>query len=636
MRHLIVGTAGHVDHGKTALIGALTGIDTDRLQEEKERGISIELGFAYLDLPSGRRVGIVDVPGHERFIKHMLAGVGGIDIVLLIIAADEGVMPQTREHLEIIELLQIERGIVVLTKTDLVEQDWLELVKEEVTSFLKGTVLEGSPLVSVSSVTRAGIPELLQALDRLAEDVPDRREDGPARLPIDRVFTVTGFGTVVTGTLTDGHLRVGDAVEILPAGHKARIRTLQVHKQKTTEAGPGQRVAVNLSGVDMDDISRGDVLALPQSFKPTKRMDVRLELLADAARPLKNRARIRFHLGAVEILGRAVLLDRDEVKPNDQVYAQLILEEPTVAAKGDRFVLRSYSPMRTIGGGNIIDPHPVRHKRYRDETLTALATLDQGAPDEVVLQLLIEREEVLSAGEVAEISGLDGQVVKEALADLSDKGRVEQLAGGDGQAGFLATQLFNDWRQRILSALREYQKTYPLREGYPKEELRSRKFPRVGGRVFQGLLLELARHGTIEVLEKAVRLPGTGSLPPDLDVRVNRLADTFATGGMQPCAFLDAVDRAGIMPSEASEYLHFLLRDGRLVKIGDDLYLHRDAVEGAKQVLSRFMLENGEITVGEARDILGTSRKFALPLLEYLDRIRFTRRVGDKRRPARS
>ncbi|MDI6907195.1 MAG: selenocysteine-specific translation elongation factor [Thermoanaerobacterales bacterium] len=634
MRHLVIGTAGHVDHGKTALIHVLTGIDTDRLREEKERGISIELGFAYLDLPSGRRAGIVDVPGHERFIKNMLAGVGGIDLVLLVIAADEGVMPQTREHLEIIQLLEIKRGIVVLTKIDLVDEEWLELVREEVTSFLKGTVLEGAPILAVSSVTREGLPELVRLIDELAADLPERRGAGPARLPIDRVFSVTGFGTVVTGTLVDGRLRVGDAVEVLPRGLKARIRSLQVHKRKVDEAGSGQRVAVNLAGVDVSDVDRGQVLVPPQAFRPTQRLDARLELLPEAPRPLKNRARIRFYLGAAEILGRAVILDRDALDPGGRAYAQLILEEPTVAARGDRFVIRSYSPMRTIGGGTVIDPHPPRHKRYRDETIEALATLERGTPEELVVQVLTGRGEALPAGEVAKAAGLNQETVGESLAALAADGQVETLEC-EGQNLYMAAQVYADWRQRVLKALEEYRSSYPLREGYPKEELRSRKFSSVSGRLFLCFLQNLAQRGEIEVLEKSVRLPGAGSLSPLLEARVKALDDVFAARGFQPPSFVEAAAGQGIGETESSEYLHFLLREGRLIKLGDDLYLHRDTVERAKEAVAAFIREKGEITVGEARDLLQTSRKFALPLLEYLDQVRFTRRVGDKRKLAK-
>jgi len=632
--YLVIGTAGHVDHGKTALIHALTGIDTDRLREEKERGISIELGFAYLDLPSGRRAGIVDVPGHERFIKNMLAGVGGIDLVLLVIAGDEGVMPQTREHLEIIQLLEIKRGIVVLTKADLVEPDWLDLVREDISSFLKGTVLEGAPIVVVSSVTRQGLPELVRLIDELAADLPERRESGAARLPIDRVFSITGFGTVVTGTLSGGRLQVGDAVEILPRGLKARVRSLQVHKRKVNEARPGQRVAVNLAGVDVVDIGRGQVLVSPQAFKPTQRLDVHLELLPGAPRPLKNRARIRFYLGSAEILGRALLLDRDMLEPGGHCYAQLILEEPTVAAKGDRFVVRSYSPMQTIGGGTVIDPYPSRHKRHRQETIESLAILERGTPDEIVAQVLVRRSQALPAEEVAGAAGLNPKTVGDALEALVAAGRVETYAC-EGQNVYIAARVYQDWRERVLQALDEYRRTYPLREGYPKEELRSRKFPGIGVRQFLCFLQDLARRGEIEVLEKSVRLPGAGVLSPLLEARIKALDDIFAAQGFQPPSFAEAAGSQGISEAEASEYLHYLLREGRLVRLGDDLYLHRRSVEQAKEAIAAFIREKGEISVGETRDLLKTSRKFALPLLEYLDQIRFTRRVGDMRKLAK-
>ncbi|MDD4170142.1 MAG: selenocysteine-specific translation elongation factor, partial [Desulfotomaculaceae bacterium] len=414
MKHLIIGTAGHVDHGKTALVKAMTGVDTDRLKEEKERGISIELGFTSLELPSGRKAGIVDVPGHERFIKHMLAGAGGFDLVLLVIAADEGVMPQTREHLDIIQLLQVKKGVVVLTKADLVDEEWLELVTEEVREFLQDTVLEKAPLVTVSAVTGQGIAALLELLDHVAEETESKTAAGTPRLPVDRVFSVTGFGTVVTGTLVAGQLRVGDMVKVQPAGLTARVRSLQVHGKKVEVAGAGQRVAANLAGLEVEQVSRGSVVAGTDSLVPSHRLDVHLLLLDSADRPLKNRERVRFHIGSGETLGRVVLLDREELAPGATAYAQVELEEMVAAVKGDRFVIRSYSPLWTIGGGTVIDAAPGRkHKRFRSEVLGALATRERGTPEEILEHYLRDNATLPEIADVAAGTGLQVSEVKE-------------------------------------------------------------------------------------------------------------------------------------------------------------------------------------------------------------------------------
>ncbi|MDP2725990.1 MAG: selenocysteine-specific translation elongation factor, partial [Dehalococcoidia bacterium] len=403
---LVVGTAGHVDHGKSALIKALTGIDPDRLQEEKERGMTIDLGFAWLKLPSGREVSIVDVPGHERFIKNMLAGVGGIDLALLVVAADEGAMPQTREHLAILDLLQVKSGLVAITKKDLVDDDWLELVTADIEELLKPTCLAGSPLVAVSSLTRDGLPQLLQAMDRLLEVTPERPDLGRPRLPVDRVFTITGFGTVVTGTLIDGHLSLGQELEVLPKGLKARIRGLQTHKHKMEHVLPGSRVAVNLTGVAKEDLARGDVLTTPGWLKPTGAVDVRLRVLHDLPRPLGHNTPVSFHTGSSEAAGRLRLLDREELAPGESGWAQIRLESPLAPTKGDHFIIRS--PNETLGGGRIVACHPRRHRRFHLPTLQELELAEKGSPPELLLRA-VEEAGPCTAAEAARRSGLSGQ-----------------------------------------------------------------------------------------------------------------------------------------------------------------------------------------------------------------------------------
>ncbi|MHB1044035.1 MAG: selenocysteine-specific translation elongation factor [Eubacteriales bacterium] len=636
MKHLIIGTAGHVDHGKTALVKALTGIDTDRLKEEKERGISIELGFAELTLPGGRRAGIVDVPGHERFIKNMLAGAGGFDLVMLVIAADEGVMPQTREHLDIIQLLQVNRGVVVITKADQVEEDWLGLVMEEVREFLQGTVLENAPIVTTSAVTGQGLKELLSVLDLLAEEAVSREESGPPRLPVDRVFSITGFGTVVTGTLLAGVLRIGDTVEVQPQGLVSRVRSLQVHGKKVEAALAGQRVAVNLTGLEVEEIERGSVVAGPQSLKPSFRLDARIILLKGAARQLKNRARVRFYLGTKETLGRVVLLNREELEPGTTDLAQFELEEAVVAGRGDRFVIRSYSPMTTIGGGTVIDPSAKKHRRFREDIIDALATMERGTPDELAQQYLSANPAFHLAEDVASATGLPQPELEKAIAALTESGGLKKIAG-EGKVYLVAADVYKKWASVITGLVESYNKEYPLREGYPREELRSRKFSSFNPKLFQFLLQALEQDGLIRAMPQVVAspgfLPGPGAA---MEKALASLTKIFRKAGFQPPSWGEACQEAGLKESEGQEVLQYLLRTGEMVKITDDFYFDRDTLSEARRLLAGHLKEKGEIMVGELRDLLKTSRKFALPLLEYFDREKVTRRVGDKRLPGRA
>ena len=636
MKHLIIGTAGHVDHGKTALVRAMTGIDTDRLKEEKERGISIELGFASLALPGGRKAGIVDVPGHERFIKNMLAGAAGFDLVLLVIAADEGVMPQTREHLDIIQLLQVGKGIVVLTKCDLVEEEWLELVIEEVKDSLKGTVLEDAPVATVSAVTGQGIPELMEQIMQLAQTTRSKISTGTPRLPVDRVFSITGFGTVVTGTLLSGQLRVGDPVEVQPQGLSSRVRSLQVHGAKVEAAEAGQRVAVNLAGLEVEQIERGSVVAGLKSISPSHRLDVHLLLLKSAARPLKNRARVRFYLGTRETLGRVVLLDREELNPGSLAYAQVELEEEAVAAKGDRFVIRSYSPMQTIGGGTVIDPAPKRkHKRFRSEVLEALATREKGTPSELVEQYLLGNQDLPGTAEVAAGTGLERNEVEEAIRQLAGEGKVKK-AGGEGKAYLVSMEMYQRWAEEITQWLTSYHREFPLREGFPKEELRSRKFQALNNKVFQLLLLEMEKDSLLKVTPQSVALLTFDPAPgPALKKQIDRIRDLLHEAAFVPPSWSDLCKSAGVGEPAGAELLQHLVRTGEMVKVADELFFHHSTLSEAREKVVGFLKEKGEISVGEMRDLLQTSRKYALPLLEYFDREKVTRRVGDKRLPGR-
>ncbi|MEW5954283.1 MAG: selenocysteine-specific translation elongation factor [Bacillota bacterium] len=637
MKHIIIGTAGHVDHGKTMLVKALTGIDTDRLREEKERGISIELGFASLELPGNLQAGIVDVPGHERFIKNMLAGVGGIDMVILVIAADEGIMPQTREHLDIIQLLQVNKGVVAVTKSDLVDDEWMDLVEEDIKEFLAPTPLAAAPLIKVSALTGSGLGELKSALAREAAGLTPRSSAGRARLPVDRVFTVTGFGTVVTGTLLAGRMHIGDQVEIIPDKITSRIRSLQVHGQKSEFAEAGQRVAVNITGVEVEQIERGSVVAAPGILKPSFRLDVKLTLLESAPRPLRQRARVRLYLSTAELLGRVILLDREELKPGETTYVQLRLEKHAVAAKGDRFVIRTYSPMLTIGGGTIIDPAPKKHRLGQKDIIGSLATREKGTPPEIVRQHL----ELAGAKPVTELdlikaTGYSRDEIISALKAL-EASREAKGIPADNQNLYVSRAIYDSWKQTLGALLSAYHREHSLREGYPREEIRSRYFHHFSAKLFPALLNEMEREGLIKVYAQTVALPDHLPEPdPELAARLIQLENTFLENLFMPPAWPEACRMYGLDESAGQEVLQYFLRLNKLVKIADNLYLHSEAITRARQSVLDYLKEHGEISIGEARDVLSTSRKFTLPLLEYFDRERTTRRVGDLRVPGRA
>ncbi len=630
MKYVTIGTAGHVDHGKTLLIRALTGVDTDRLKEEKERGISIELGFAYLDLPSGIRAGIIDVPGHERFIKNMLAGIGGIDIVLLVVAADEGIMPQTREHMDIIQVLGIKRGVVVISKIDLVDQEWLDLVEEEVRGYIATTSLGGAPIVPVSAVTGDGLKELVAVVDELVQAAQERPATGAVRLPIDRVFTIAGFGTVVTGTLVSGTIKEGDSLAVLPQSAMARVRSLQVHKEKISTARAGRRVAVNLAGLERQAVTRGNVLATPGFFMPSTTLDGRIFLLK-SARPLKNRARVRVHIGTSEITGRVVLLDRDELAPEASCYAQFILEEPIVAGRRDRFVLRSVSPVTTIGGGLVLEPVARRHKRFRKDVLDYLETVETGSPAAKVAKYLDTARAPVEAGGLSGAVGLDESTVERAIAELAAADRI-RVIDVDNQRFLIDTEFYAELARRIGEIVALYHRDYPLREGYPREELRSRLFAGVGSRVFQGLLQKMAEDGVVAIQPQVVTSVGfTGEPPAEVRSVLAALEEIYRKAGFQPPRWEDAVAQLAVAPESAVEYLTCLMRAGILVKLSEEQLIHREALREAQEIIVGTLHEKAEISLGEVRDLLNTSRKHALPLLEYLDSKRVTKRMGDKR-----
>ena len=636
-----IGTAGHVDHGKSTLVKALTGIDPDRLLEEKERGMTIDLGFAWLKLPGGREVSIVDVPGHESFIKNMLAGVGGIDAALLVVAADEGIMPQTREHLAILDLLGVQRGVVALTKADLVDEEWLELVREEVTDLLKSTTLAGSMLLPVSAQTGQGLPELLQALERLLDEGEARQNIGRPRLPIDRVFTLTGFGTIVTGTLLDGRFVVGQEVDLLPGGIKTRIRSLQMHKQQVEVAYPGSRVAMNLPNVQRTALERGNVVALPGQMRTTMLCDAHMQLLADAARPLVHNAQVEFYSGAQEIPARVRLLDCEELQPGKSAWVQVRLNRPAVITRRDRFILRIPSPSTTIGGGEILDIQPRYHRRFQASVITALEQQAQGSPEELIIAALNRRQNIRSGSrsiqsfaghelsEIVKLCNLSEDVTRQILDAFLSTGRVRKV----GELWF-AQSTWEILVEEALHLVREQHQNYPLRGGLSKEEWRTRLglSAKIATEVFAILQtegkLEAVGGDNKEVIQRSglIRLPGfTPSFTTEQQRRVEQLLQLFLAHPYTP------PDRAEAEALASAEVVSALIEQGRLIKLGGGILFLHETYNEATARLVEYLRNHDRMTASEARDILGTTRKYIVPLLEHMDVLRITQRIGDER-----
>jgi len=623
----VIGTAGHVDHGKSTLVQALTGINPDRLREEQEREMTIDLGFAWLTLPNGESVGIVDVPGHRDFIENMLAGVGGIDAALFVIAADEGVMPQTREHLAILDLLRIPGGVVALTKIDLIDDpDWLELVQADVSEALQGTVLDGAPIIPVSARTGQGLAELTAALQEVLARTPPRPDRGRPRLWIDRVFTIGGFGTVVTGTLVDGHLEVGQEVEILPRGLRARIRGLQTHKTRIQRAVPGSRVAINLTGISKQDLARGDLVTTPGWLRPTTLTDVRMDLLHDAPFPLKHNAFVKFFCGSAETVARVRLLGTETLAPGESGWVQLELDDPLPLVRGDRFIIRVPSPAVTVGGGEVVDPNPGRkHRRFRPEVLARLETLARGTPAEVLLQTL-ERRGPLTVRDLLEVSGL-GEAAPKALAELFSTGDAVVLDAVLEPAPARLVVSRSWWSAttaRMRDELAAYHARYPLRPGMSREELRSAL--RLDPRAYNGLLARAAADGLIVDEAATVRLPEHQvRFTPQQQQAVDDLLARFRAA---PYATPSVKEAAALV---GEEVLGVLLARGDLVQVSPEVLFLRETYEEMVERIRAHIQQQGSITLAQVRDLFQTSRKYAQALLEYLDGVGVTRRVGDER-----
>ncbi|MFA5322309.1 MAG: selenocysteine-specific translation elongation factor [Smithella sp.] len=631
MKHFVLGTAGHVDHGKTALIKALTGIDTDRLKEEKQRGITIELGFASLTLPSGRIVGIVDVPGHEKFIKNMVSGAAGIDLVMMVIAADEGIMPQTKEHLHICSLLGISKGIVALTKTDLVEKDWLGLVQSEISDFLKGTFLEGAPVVPVSAVKGEGLTVLLEALDTTVGSLAEKTDDGIFRLPVDRVFTMRGFGTVVTGTLVSDHIKTGEEVQILPENITARIRGIQVHNQPVEEAWAGQRTAINLQGIEKAIINRGNVLVRPQTVWPSQRLDVFVKFLASNSKKLKNRTLVRLHTGTSEIISRIILLEQDELAPGQEGFAQLVLSEEDVVVAGDHFVLRSYSPITTIGGGKLIDPLPKKHKRFNSKVLEDLNLLQKGALEEKI-SVILERAGFtgINLQRIAFRLGIKAKKIMDELEILFSGKKAFLLESDDKTV--VSAILFNQLEEIIVKNLTAYHKQNPLKEGISKEELKVSLENDVTTKLFNMVLGSLNKKGTIVSDKDNVRLAKHQvELAGDLDSLHREITGLYKEAGLTPSSLTEVINKFSDRKTKAQSIINVMLKEGNLIKINEELCFSRDSLNKLRNDYKAMLIKDGKATPASFKDLTGLSRKYIIPLMEYFDMSKLTVRVGDHR-----
>ncbi len=632
-RYYVLGTAGHIDHGKSALVEALTGIDPDRLKEEKERGITIELGFAHLALERGTLLGIVDVPGHERFVRQMVAGATGIDLVALVVAADEGVMPQTREHLDICNLLGVGSGLVVLTKIDLVDDpDWLDLVEEDIRDFLRSTFLEDAPIVRVSSKTGQGLEELKEKLEAKVEESPPKPSKGLFRLPVDRVFTIRGFGTVITGTLVSGGLRVGDSITVYPPGFSARVRGIQVHSEEVAEAVAGQRTAVNLQGVEKAAVKRGYLLADADRLPVATRVDVELNYLKSASKVLKNRARIRFHTFTSEVMAQVALLDREQLAPGETSFAQIITEEPVSVLRDDHFVIRSYSPVFTIGGGRILHPAPKKHRKKHHWVLDHLRDLSSGSDREVVsVHLKDAGPRGILKGELSLLANIHGPELDGALEEGEAKGWAVPLEQEPGR--YLDSGVFEDLKREVEEVLAKYHQANPLKGGMPKDEIEPRLPVSVEPRVMAAVLGGLAQEGRISLDKKDVSLPEHRvDLSDEQRNLKEKIRAVYQKSGLSPPFFRDVIKELGAGPGTVEGILGIMVKEGELIKVKEDMFFHREPLSELEGRVIEFLKESGQMDTSQFKGLTGTSRKYTIPLAEYFDKKRVTIRVGDVRK----
>jgi selenocysteine-specific elongation factor len=637
MREIVLGTAGHVDHGKTSLVRALTGIETDRLKEEKKRGITIELGFAFLDLPCGHRLGIVDVPGHEKFVKNMVAGVTGMDLLAFVIAADEGIMPQTREHFEICRLLGVRKGLVIITKKDMVDEDWLEMVMEEVREFCVGSFLEDAPIIAVSSISGEGIDVVKDTLDQFVRQHNFHEVFGPFRLPVDRVFAMKGFGAVVTGTSISGRTTIGEDLRFYPTELVAKVRGIQVHSAAVEEVEAGHRTAINLQGVDIARVERGMVLAPPGALQPNYMLDCQFLYLASNAKSLKHRTRVRIHLGTAEILGRISLLDRDEISPGQEVAVQLLLEEPVAVWPEDRYVIRSYSPVHTIGGGRVLgNLSPRKRKRAteqdREYNRSVMQTLVHGNQEEKILLFLRESGAGgLTFDDLAIRLGMFGKHLKKILNDpISTK---KMVVIDSASQRYLDVGVAEKVKETILADLADYHRNYPLQLGLAKEELRSGLGKLIDQKVFHFCLGELLKKGQAVQEESVIRLAGHEvALKADEEELQRELSAWYLEKGLFTPTIKETMEFFSAYPEkQVKQVIELQLREGYLVKISESLYFAKKTIDDLAAAVTVYIQKEGEIDAPGFKNLTGLTRKFSIPILEYLDRIKLTIRVEDRR-----
>lgn len=633
MSHLIIGTAGHIDHGKTQLVKALTGIDTDRLKEEIKRGITIDLGFAHLDLPSGKQVSLIDVPGHEKFIKNMLAGVAGIDLALLVVAADEGIMPQTREHFDILKLLEIRDIIVVITKIDLVEEEFLELVSEEIQEFLRDSPYEEASVQRVSALTGEGMEKLIRTIDQETAHLDKDITKEIARIPLDRIFTLQGFGTVVTGTIFNGDIFQGEVLEEPIKGIKVRIRNIQVHNNSVEKVGKGQRAALNIAGSEAAHMKRGDVLCQPGWLIPTDRLDLSCYLLESSPWPIKDQTRIRFYQGTRETLGRVYLLDKDTINPGEKGYLQIHLEEPVVSLRGDNFIIRSYSPLHTIGGGKIINPLARKHKKNQKGLLDSLRIMEAGDSEALTRLFASQRQMTWTGGDLARFLGMPQVMCREITNNLWLQGVLVKIPIGEREEVFVSSKTMDDWEDRVSREIKEYSSLMPLEPGLNKETLRAKLWPNMPVKEFNALLQYWLRSETNLILEgQYLTLKDLKPQRPVLlEKKVAAVEEYFLKNGLQVSTWDKIRDELEIDEKTGKQILQYLLRIGNLIPLGSQLYLEKQVFNGAQKTIVEKLEGGNSLTVAEARDLLGTTRKITVPLLEYLDKGGVTSRRGDTR-----
>ncbi len=632
MKQIILGTAGHIDHGKTSLIKALTGTNTDRLKEEQLRGITIELGFASLDLPSGRHLGIVDVPGHEKFVKNMVAGATGIDMVAMVIAADEGVMPQTREHMEICSLLGVEHGLVALTKIDMIDVEWLELVEEDIREFVAGTFLEDKAIVPVSSATGEGIDAFVSALDDLSGRIPERSSSNLFRLPVDRVFTMKGFGTVITGSLMSGKVKIGDNVMIYPSGIPSKVRGIQVHGESVEVAHSGMRTAINFQGLEKASIERGQVLSTANALLPSYMVDVSLHYLASNQKKIKNRSRVRFHTGTSEIMGNLILLEQEELLPGEDAVAQIRLDAPVAVVRDDRFVLRSYSPVRTIGGGQVLNPVPEKHKRFRPGIIEGLKGLITNEPEDVIAyHVMAAGVRGVSFSALTLMTNLSEKPLEKYLQTMLSRRDVLQI--DKDQRLFVHKTGFEDLQKDVAAHLQAYHGKNPLKSGMSKEELKSKLPATAGTKLFTMALNQMTADRVIAQEGDSVKMvTHKVSLGEDQAGMKKKISGIYLENGLQPPYFKEIVSTLDLDSSHAKDVLMLLVAEGVLIKAKEDLYFHVEPMNRLKEKLIAYLQQQDEITTPQFKEMTQASRKYVIPLLEYFDANHVTLRVGDSRK----